>query len=277
MTDAAMPHVTRLDGTQIHYELTGPERDARLPILLLAPGGIDSSSGAWADARMDLSWLSEERLIIVDQRFAGESSTHLSGFDHRAMAEDVLGLLDELTIRRVLVIGEGMGALQALRLAYDAPARIAGVLAVAPFARPASLDELYAPFAETVRLARADGMDAVLAAAEAGGTFADNPAAGPWINRLSKDAGFRAAVRRLGREAYITHVVDFRDGLYPWTDTYFALSDVAVERIRLPVAVAAGDDVAAASDLCERTHGTAIELTRDSVLAFLGAHGQADD
>ena len=75
----------------------------------------------------------------------------------RAMAEDVLGLLDELTIRRVLVIGEGMGALQALRLAYDAPARIACVLAVAPFARPASLDELYAPFAETVRLARADG------------------------------------------------------------------------------------------------------------------------
>ena len=269
ITDFDMPHITRLDGSLIHYEVKGPSDGPGLPVLLLAPGGIDSAGVRWNQAQFDPGWLDEGRLIFMDQRFAGASSTNLCRYDHQEMAEDAMALLDALEIHRVAVIGEGMGGMQALRLAYDAPARISGGVVVSPFKRPTSLDELYAPFGETIRLARAEGIEAVVAAACNGGTFAENPAAGPWINRLAHDAGFRDAIKRLGREAYITHVVDFRDGLYPWSNTYFALSDVALDRIQIPVAIAAGSQVDAAKDLCQRIQGVEIDLSRESIRSFI--------
>ncbi len=269
-----MAQVTRPDGSVIRYEIAGEALQSSLPVLLLAPGGVDSAIERWDEASFRPAWLSGYRMISVDQRFAGQSNTHFCAFSHQSAVEDLLAVLDDCDEHNVTVVGEGMGALQAMRLAYEAPARIAGIVAIAPFRRQASMDHVYEAFNPTIRLARAEGLQAVMAAAQKGGTFASNPDAGPWISRLSSDEGYRAAITRLGRETYITHVVDFRDGLYPWEDTYFALSDVAVGRIRVPTAIVPGEDADAAVDLCARTLGQTVDLSPEAIRDFLNARQQ---
>jgi hypothetical protein len=100
----------------------------------------------------------------------------------------------------------------------------------------------YALFNETIRIARAEGLEGVIEAAKANPSFADNPAAGPWAQRLHDEPPFRDALRSLGRELYITLVVDFRDGVFPSGRRFFSVNDVAISRIGAPLLVVPGDD-----------------------------------
>ena len=277
-----MPELTRPDGAIIHYEVVGNGP----PVLAIAPGCVSSEIANWAGYPMDpIAELRDTFTVIaMDQRFAGASAAPLTPFSYHQALDDQLAVLDAAGARHAHVIGADFGAAQALRLGYDAPARVSSLTLLEPvgLCNGQNIGTYYAPFNETIRLARAEGIGAVLDAALANPHFDENPAAGPWAQRLHDDPGFRDALMRLGRETYITLVVDFRDGLVPWGRRFFSVTDPAVGRIRPPLLVAPGNDALHPQGLAESfaRDATAVEVVDDrsngnlvaAVVSFLERH-----
>ncbi len=122
-----MPFFER-DGASIYYEESG----SGFPLLLLAPGGLNSSIAFWG--RMPLNPLQafsdDFRVIAMDQRNADRSRGPLDTRDPwGSYADDQLGLLDRLGIEKALVAGCCIGCSFIFKLVERQPQRIvAGVL-----------------------------------------------------------------------------------------------------------------------------------------------------
>lgn len=238
-----MPEIERPDGARIHYQEFG----AGTPVLLLAPGGASGEAESWeGEPHNPLQALGNGfRLICVDQRHTGHGSAPIGPFSYEQHALDVLAVLDELGVARAHVLGSGIGAAQALRLAWQAPERIAGAVVQRPPGRDTAntLGDFLGRFDEAMRLPRADGLEGVVAAAERDPRFSHNPGAGPFVQPLKDDQAFRDQVLALRRERYIAEVVRFRDGVWPDGPTWFSVTDDQVARLAVPLLVLPGDDV----------------------------------
>jgi len=122
-----MPTIER-DGATIYYE----EHGSGFPLLLLAPGGLNSAIPFWE--RMPLNpiaaFSNEFRVIAMDQRNAGRSSGPLDTDDAWGMlAADQLAVLDHLGIEQALTAGCCIGCSFIFKLVQVAPERVAaGVL-----------------------------------------------------------------------------------------------------------------------------------------------------
>ncbi len=237
-----MTQLTRPDGTVIHYEVSG----SGYPILALASGGAVSGIERWQCEPIHPvdAFSGDFTVIVMDQRYAGQSRAPLTPFSHEQALGDQLAVLDTEGITNAHVFGAGIGCCHALRLLYEAPARITAAVLLDPVGIDESntMDTFYNLFRDTIRVARADGLSGVVAAAMDNPSFIANPAGGPWAQRLHDEASFRDTVLSLGRETYIALVVDFRDGLWPWRQTCFSINDVSLTRINAPMLVVPGND-----------------------------------
>jgi pimeloyl-ACP methyl ester carboxylesterase len=116
---------TASDGSEINFEQYGGS-DANKPTLLLLPGLLGAISSQW---RAFLKPLSESyRLLLVDLRGHGRSQNNASTLDINQMLEDLIGLLDHLSIDRLHVTGYSLGGYLGLLLAINQPRRVATVL-----------------------------------------------------------------------------------------------------------------------------------------------------
>jgi len=122
-----MPTLER-DGATIYYEETG----SGYPLLLLAPGGLNSAIPFWHRMPLDpiAAFSNEFRVIAMDQRNAGQSSGPLRTDDAWGMlAADQLAVLDALGIDQALTAGCCIGCSFIFKLIEVAPERVtAGVL-----------------------------------------------------------------------------------------------------------------------------------------------------
>jgi pimeloyl-ACP methyl ester carboxylesterase len=122
-----MPTIER-EGATIYYEGHG----SGFPLLLLAPGGLNSSIPFWERMLLNpiAAYRDEFRVIAMDQRNAGRSSGPLAKGDPWDMfAADQLAVLDHLGIDRALMIGCCIGCSFILELCERHPERIvAGVM-----------------------------------------------------------------------------------------------------------------------------------------------------
>jgi pimeloyl-ACP methyl ester carboxylesterase len=125
-----MPFFER-DDVSIHYE----EHGSGFPILLIAPGGMRSTIGAWANA----PWNPVEhlephfRVIVMDQRNAGRSSAPICSTDGwQAYTEDQLALLDHLGVKSFHVAGMCIGGPYCMGLVSAAPERVASAVLFQP-------------------------------------------------------------------------------------------------------------------------------------------------
>lgn len=108
---------------RLHYE----ERGSGYPLLLFAPGGMNSRAsfwggrpGQWIDPIVELS--DEFRVIAMDQRNAGRSEGPVRvGDGWHTYVSDALALLDHLAIDDLAVMGGCIGVSYCLRLCADAP------------------------------------------------------------------------------------------------------------------------------------------------------------
>jgi pimeloyl-ACP methyl ester carboxylesterase len=119
------------DATSIHFE----EYGSGFPLLLIAPGAMESAIEMWAGATIDplAHYADSFRLIAMDQRNAGRSYGPLEPSDPwGAYASDQLALLDHLGIGRFHVMGACIGASFALKLIERAPARVAAAVLEQP-------------------------------------------------------------------------------------------------------------------------------------------------
>jgi pimeloyl-ACP methyl ester carboxylesterase len=109
--------------TTIYYE----EHGSGFPLLLIAPGAMNSAIDLWSGATINpLDVYREDfRLIAMDQRNAGRSTGPLEVDDPwGAYARDQLALLDHLGVESFHVMGACIGGSFALKLIEQAPQRV---------------------------------------------------------------------------------------------------------------------------------------------------------
>jgi hypothetical protein len=119
------------DSTTISFE----EHGRGFPLLLIAPGAMNSAVALWASATINpLALFSDTfRMIAMDQRNAGRSVGPLDVSDPWGMyARDQLALLDHLGIDRFHVMGCCIGGSFALKLMQEAPTRVTAAVLEQP-------------------------------------------------------------------------------------------------------------------------------------------------
>src|SRR5205807_3674671 len=115
----------------IHYE----ERGAGHPLLLIAPGGMNSSIDWWGRAAFNplTVYADDFHLVAMDQRNAGSSSGPLDLEDPwGSYVEDQVRLMDHLGLETFHVLGCCIGCSHALRLAQRVPERVTAAVLEQP-------------------------------------------------------------------------------------------------------------------------------------------------
>lgn len=103
------------------------------PVVLMLHGGGPGASGL-SNYSQNIPALSEKfTLIVPDMPGYGQSTKGLDGKDPFGdLANSMLGLLDHLKIRQASVVGNSLGGACALRMALDAPKRVARLVLMGP-------------------------------------------------------------------------------------------------------------------------------------------------
>ncbi len=138
-----MPTYERGD-VSIYYE----EHGSGFPLLLIAPGGLNSTIDFWG--RMPINpvelFPSEYRVIAMDQRNAGHSTGPLPLDDPWAESvDDQLGLMDHLGIDRFLVIGCCIGGSYILKIIEKQPDRVVAGIMMQPIGTDETNPGFFAP------------------------------------------------------------------------------------------------------------------------------------
>jgi 3-oxoadipate enol-lactonase len=121
-----MPRV-RLGELELAYEIEG----AGEPLLLLM--GLGGDRQGWDLVRPDLT--RRHRLVLLDNRDAGESDEAHGAYGLGDMAGDAIALMDHLGIERFHVAGASMGGAIAQHVALQAPTRIASLVLACTWGR----------------------------------------------------------------------------------------------------------------------------------------------
>lgn len=127
-----MPSFTR-DGVTIEYRIAGAPDEP--PVLLISPGGMDSTIARWSTAAPwdPIEGLTGFRRIAMDQRNAGRSTAPIRPGDGWASyTADQIALLDHLEIDAVQVLGQCIGGPYAFGLIKAAPSRIKSAVLLQP-------------------------------------------------------------------------------------------------------------------------------------------------
>jgi len=135
------------------------------------------------------------RVVAYDARGHGESDP-AQPYDYAALAQDLVDLLDERGIERAVLAGASMGAHTAVRVALDAPGRVAGLVAITPAflpGEPKDLDRWDA----LARGLREDGVEGFVRA------YGDPP-----VGEAFRDSVLKVLRQRLARHEHPEAVAD---------------------------------------------------------------------
>src|SRR5881296_1700078 len=111
---------TTIDGVRIHYQEAG---DEKAPPMILIHGFI-SSTLIWSDVFLPLAEAGF-RVIAPDLPGYGYSDKPRDGeYTIESQARAVLGLMDQLEIKRAIIVGASYGAAVAAAIALDHTERV---------------------------------------------------------------------------------------------------------------------------------------------------------
>ncbi len=106
----------KIGDIQIHYEEYGEGP----PLIMIL--GLGQDTATW---KFQVSYFSEHfRLILLDNRDSGKSSSSPETYTTETMAGDILGLMDHLGMARAHLLGTSMGGMIAQQVALMAPERV---------------------------------------------------------------------------------------------------------------------------------------------------------
>jgi pimeloyl-ACP methyl ester carboxylesterase len=123
-----------VNGIHMYYAIYGKGHGS--PILLIH-GGLGSSD-AWGFEVPKL--LKTHEVIVADSRGHGRSSRTDAPYSYHLMAEDYVGLLDQLHLPEVALVGWSDGGIIGLDIAMNHPERLRKLFAQAANATPAGLN-----------------------------------------------------------------------------------------------------------------------------------------
>lgn len=112
----------KIGDIQIHYEEYGEGP----PLIMIL--GLGQDTATWEFQVSDLS--EHFRLILLDNRDSGKSSSCPETYTTENMAGDILGLMDHLGMARTHILGTSMGGMIAQQVALMAPERVISLVLV---------------------------------------------------------------------------------------------------------------------------------------------------
>ncbi len=236
-----MPRAELPTGASIFYE----EHGSGYPLLLFAPGGMDSRIEMWSQWPFNpIEALSSEfRVIAMDQRNAHRSFGPMKITSWADMAADHLALLDHLGIDRAHVMGACIGSSYCLRAVHDAPGRITAAVCQNPIGlRGGNFDGFVDMFEQAARYAEQHGVKAVVAAAQENQRFQQNTIAGYWAARIESDAAFRSTVAAKDPADYARLHRETAKAFFRSSDFVFSVSREWLRTCPAPLLVLPGND-----------------------------------
>lgn len=118
-----MPHINR-NGVKVYYESLGAGGGDKPPIVFLHPW----STNHYIWANQVPVFARDHQCVVVDHRGHGHSDKPAEGYAIGEMAADVVAILDELGLRKAVLVGNSIGGMIAMQTALDAPERVIGLL-----------------------------------------------------------------------------------------------------------------------------------------------------
>ena len=284
-----MPHVDRPDGARIYYEVRGQG----FPLLLFAPGGVNSQVSFWPNSAINPFDFTDEFMCVgMDQRHAEHSPAPLAAPNWHVCAEDQLAVLDAVGVERALLWGGCIGCAYILHFLLDAADRCAGAVMQDPVGLVEGFNDrspFFAMFAPTIETARAGGMQAVVASALENPLFVRNNAAGPFAARIAADMAFREEMLRLDPAEYGRIVRAWDDQMWGAKGPFMSVAESFVPTITTPLLILPGSDpfhpTATAQRICrEAQHATCLDVdcrspekigaTKERIREFLRLNGK---
>jgi pimeloyl-ACP methyl ester carboxylesterase len=244
-----------IDGIKTNYQVTG----SGTPLLMLAPGGFDSSisrwsaSGAWKEL-LPLTALADQfQVIAYDRREAGDSGGRLEPLAWDAYVKQATGLLDHLGVDKAYVLGGCMGVSVALAIGHRVPQRVHGLLLHWPVGGYRWMLKGRGFLDGHIAYVREHGLAAALERAKELKTFwRGDPSGGPWSAVLANDPVLAEAFVKQDVPQYIRIVERTRDILFNDTMPSGASGEEVIA-MKPPACIMSGNDAAHA-------HSAAIAL-----------------
>lgn len=106
-----------VDGVRLHY-VEGGRSDSEKPPLILLPGWPQTW---WSYHKIMPQLARNRRVIAVDLRGMGASGKPIGGYDKKTMAADIAGLVRQLGLGRVDIVGHDIGSMVAYSFAANHP------------------------------------------------------------------------------------------------------------------------------------------------------------
>ena len=242
-----MPYA-EINGINIRYEVRG----SGAPLLMMAPGGLDSTiekwttSGIWADMNPLETLTSRYMCIAYDRRESGLSGGRVERVSWSTYAHEAKGLLDVLGIPRAFVLGGCMGCSTATTFGVTYPEATLGMLLHWPVGgvrwRQNGLDR----FQAHIDFVKGNGLKAVVDLARNKGSFWAEPKAGPWASTISADDAFAASFSSLDLGRYLAIVALMGQTLFD-RDTATGPDPIEMMALRVPSVIIPGADAAHAT------------------------------
>ncbi|MGI8554271.1 MAG: alpha/beta fold hydrolase [Dehalococcoidia bacterium] len=282
-----MSYVDRPDSARIYYEVRGQG----FPLLLFAPGGINSQVSFWSVSAIQPFDFADEFLVIgMDQRNAEHSPGPLAAPTWATHAADQRAVLEAVGVERTLLWGGCIGVGFALRFIKEAPERVAGAVCQDPVGYVAGLNSretYFAMFQATIALAQDAGMTAVVEAALQNPVFVRNNSGGPFAARIAAEPAFREEVLALTPAAYERIIRAYDEQMWGADTPFISVDEAFVRSCPAPLLILPGHDVFHPTPISERLCREApqatcldvecrtreqLDATKRTIRAFLRAH-----
>jgi pimeloyl-ACP methyl ester carboxylesterase len=143
---ARSAQILKLHDGQIAYDDSGGNG----PIVICVPGlGDLRQQYRFLAPRLESAGL---RVVTMDLRGLGESSTDWSDYSAASVGADIVALSNHLGAKKVYVVGNSMAAAAAVWAAAESPSVVAGIVVIGPFVREMPPSTLLNAFLEVAMI-----------------------------------------------------------------------------------------------------------------------------
>ena len=242
-----MPYA-ELKGINIHYEVRG----SGPPLLMMAPGGFDSTiekwttSGIWAGVKPLETLTNRYTCVAYDRREAGLSGGKVERVSWTTYAHEAKALLDLLNIPRAFILGGCMGCSTATSFAATYPESTLGLLLHWPVGGVKWRQNGLERFQQHVNFLKANGLAAVVDLAREQSSFWASPESGPWASTIVSDPDFAADFANQDIDRYLAMVGLMGQMLFD-RDTATGPEPQELMALKLPALIIPGADAAHAT------------------------------
>lgn len=236
----------QIDGIRTHYEITG----SGVPLLMLAPGGFDSTMSRWKSAG-NATWkplnpleslAGEFKVIAYDRREAGESGGRVEPLSWELYARHAMGMLDHAGEKSAFILGGCMGVSVALAVGRYYPARCRGLLLHWPVGGYRWMKKAHDKFGGHIAFVRQHGLAKVVERARHLKEFwRGEPDGGPWTSVIANDPAFADSFARQDRDHYVMLLQQSLANLFSDTMPSGA-SGEQLMALDIPAHIMSGDD-----------------------------------